>query len=62
MRCGWTEKEIQVEIDRQIKDSPDSRNLILELAAEAKAKENSWPLRPKYVKPPPLYLRQGKAS
>ena len=58
MRDGWTEAEIQAEIDRQIADNPADKDLIMELAAEAKVKGNSWPLQPKFVAPPPLHLNE----
>jgi len=60
MRCGWTEEEIGAEVERLLSEcgSNSQRELIVSLAAEAKERDNSWPLKPKYVAPPPLYLEQ----
>ena len=61
MRCGWTEQEIATELTSRLDDCHDeqSRTVLREIAAEAKAKGHSWPLRPKFVERPPLYIGHG---
>ena len=47
--CGWTEREINEDVARLLAQPGADRDLILELAAEARLRGNSWPLRPKPV-------------
>ena len=58
MKCGWTDKEIKAEFNRRYAEltSDDQRKLMREIFAEAQARGNSWPLRPKFVPRPPLHL------
>ncbi len=54
--CGWTKEEVQAEFDRLYGElAGDDRELLLEIFAEAQARGNSWPLRPKFVPRPPLH-------
>lgn len=59
---GWTEREIDEEVARLLKqcDTEQQRSGLLDIAAEARAAGNCWPLRPKPVAMPPLHL-EGKA-
>ena len=57
--CGWTKEEVQAEFDRMYGElSGDDRKAMLEIFAEAQARGNSWPLKPKFVPRPPRHLNE----
>jgi hypothetical protein len=62
MRCGWTEAEIKKELQGRLKEceTQEQKELILSIAKEANDRGNSWPLCPKEVPMPKLYLEEKR--
>lgn len=56
MRAGWSEEEIEDELNRMIAEAPENEALVREIAADAKERGSSWPLFPKFVPQPPRHL------